>query len=152
MNLSFLQRIQCFSKTALCLYFTLSFSFQMLSLCSEKVDPDRPPNSPFHLALLVMCCQPQQKSGGKQPETNTSLPLQGMLCFLKKGQRRHAAGAHGQRQTPKTKICQKESKRKQNKGVCHFHQRRLFLVKLIQLVSLFNVRRCCLLMWDTCFF
>lgn len=41
------------------------------------------PFLPSYLALPVMCCQPQQKSGRKQPETNTSLPLQGMLCLLK---------------------------------------------------------------------
>lgn len=53
--------------------------------CSEKGDPDRTPSPPSHLALPVVCCQPQQKSGRKQPETDTSLPLQGMLCFLKEG-------------------------------------------------------------------
>jgi len=60
--------------------------------CPEKGDPKWPPTPPSHLALHVMCCQPQQKSGCKQPETNTSLPLQGMLCFSKEGQRRQAWG------------------------------------------------------------
>lgn len=38
--------------------------------------------APFPFGPVVMCCQPQQKSDRKQPETNGSLPLQGMLCFL----------------------------------------------------------------------
>lgn len=82
---------------------------------SKKGDPDRTPSPASHLALLVMCCQPQQKSGRKQPETNTSLPLQGMLCFLKEGQGRQASRAEPDRQTKKKNLkCVKDNP-KENK-------------------------------------
>lgn len=49
---------------------------------SEKGDLNRTP-IPSHLALPVVCRQPQQKSGRKQPETNTSLTLTGNAPFYR---------------------------------------------------------------------
>lgn len=53
---------------------------------SEKGDLDRIP-PPSHLALPVVCRQPQQKSGRKQPETNTSLMLTGNAPFYGGGKK-----------------------------------------------------------------
>lgn len=52
-----------------------------LKICLTHLD-----RAPSHLALLVVCRQPQQKSGRKQPETQTqTLSLMGMLWFRDRG-------------------------------------------------------------------
>lgn len=73
---------------------------------TEKGDPDQIPlPSPSRVALPVVSRQPQQKSGRAQPETKASLPLQGMLCFLRAGMEK--LGFDGKLKKKKaTEVCQ----------------------------------------------
>lgn len=95
-----------------------------------------------------MCCQPQQKSGRKQPETNTSLPLQGMLWFLKAGRGRQASRAEHRRRTQRSLKCVKDNPKgnKTPKPVV-FIRGHLFVPAVIWLVSAVSVWRCCLPWW-----
>lgn len=114
--------------------------------------PRSNPSLLSHLALPVVCCQPQQKSGRKQPETSTSLPLQGMLCFCEGETRKTGFKGWWPGTNSKTLKSVKDNLKENKTLNCCFHQRAsLFAVAMIWLVSPVSVWRCCLPWWDTCF-
>lgn len=118
-------------------HYLTSYSFNVFFFCLlllklsscpplRKVTQIELPSPPSHLALPVVCRQPQQKSGRKQPETNTSLPLQGMLCFLKEGK-----GKPGFKGTQKHSNVSEIIQKKRKQSDLLFSQKESFLYIMI---------------------
>lgn len=133
-----------------CFYLVVSWGLACVVLWDRW--PRLNPSPLSHLALPVVCCQPQQKSGRKQPEISTSLALQGMLCFFEGGTRKTGfSRADDQGQTQKVYKVSKAIQKKTKHGDLFSSEGIFFAVAMIWRVSPVSVWRCCLPWWDTCF-